>query len=151
MYADDIPGWFDPDGVAREPGGDGRMSFSYRPELATAIAVTLTEEGHENRIYNIVTPDSVTMAELAEAAAQVTGDSYRWEPVDDDAWDVRWRAQGRTGWELEAGHTTYEALRRGEFDVVSDDYRQLTGKQPLTILEVIEQLADALPLARTGL
>ena len=34
MYADDIPGWFDPDGVAREAGADGRMSFSYRPELA---------------------------------------------------------------------------------------------------------------------
>lgn len=150
MYADDIPGWFDPDGVAREPGSDGRMSFSYRPELATAIAVTLTEDGHENRVYNIVTPDSVTMAELAEAAARVTGDSYRWEPVDDDAWDARWRAQGRTGWELEAGHTTYEALRRGEFDVASDDYRVLTGKEPLTIPEIIERLAGALPLAPTG-
>jgi uncharacterized protein YbjT (DUF2867 family) len=150
MYADDIPGWFDPDGVAREPGGEGRLSFSYRPELAAAIAVTLTEEGHENRVYNIVTPDSVTMAELAEAAAQATGDAYRWEPVDDDAWDARWRAQGRTGWELDAGHTTYEALRRGELDVVSDDYRQLTGKEPLAIPEIIAQLAGALPLARTG-
>jgi len=41
MYADDIPGWFDPDGVAREPGESARMSFSYRPELAHAIAVAL--------------------------------------------------------------------------------------------------------------
>jgi NAD(P)H dehydrogenase (quinone) len=37
MYADEALGWFDPDGVAREPGGDGRISFSYRPELARAI------------------------------------------------------------------------------------------------------------------
>ena len=42
MYADDIPGWFDPDGVLREPGEDALITFSYRPELAKAIAVTLT-------------------------------------------------------------------------------------------------------------
>jgi uncharacterized protein YbjT (DUF2867 family) len=45
MYADDALGWFDPDGVAREPGGNGRMSFSDRAELALAIAITLTEPG----------------------------------------------------------------------------------------------------------
>jgi NAD(P)H dehydrogenase (quinone) len=149
MYADDIPGWFDADGVAREPGGEGRMSFSYRSELATAIAVTLTEQGHEGRTYNIVTPESVTMAELAEAAARVTGDPYRWEPADDDSWEVRWRTQGRIGWELEAGHSTYEALRRGELDVVTADYRRLTGEEPLTIPKIIERLADAMPLARS--
>jgi len=149
MYADDIPGWFDPDGVAREPGGDGRMSFSYRPELAAAVAVTLTELGHEDRIYNIVTPDSVTIGELADTAARVTGDPYRFEPVDDDAWEERWRALGRTGWELEAGHTTYRALRSGELDVVTADYRLLTGEEPLTVAKIIERLADAMPLSRS--
>ena len=147
MYADEIPGWFDSDGVAREPGGDGRMSFSYRAELARAIAVTLTEQGHEGRVYDIVTPESVSMGELALVASQVTGDAYRWEPADDDAWDERWRALGRTGWELEAGHTTYEALRRGELDVVTDDYRRLTGADPLTIAQLIELQAADLPLA----
>jgi uncharacterized protein YbjT (DUF2867 family) len=150
MYADDLPGWFDSDGVAREPGGDGRMSFSYRPELARAIAVTLTEQGHEGRVYDIVTPESVSMGELAQVASEVTGDAYRWEPADDDAWDERWRALGRTGWELEAGHTTYEALRRGELDVVTDDYRRLTGAAPLTIAQLIERQAADLPLASRG-
>jgi uncharacterized protein YbjT (DUF2867 family) len=150
MYADDLPGWFDSDGVAREPGGDGRMSFSYRPELARAIAVTLTEQGHEGRVYDIVTPESVSMGELAQVASEVTDDAYRWEPADDDAWDERWRALGRTGWELEAGHTTYEALRRGELDVVTDDYRRLTGAAPLTIAQLIERQAADLPLASRG-
>jgi uncharacterized protein YbjT (DUF2867 family) len=31
--------------VNRVPGGEGRMSFTYRPELAAAIAVVLTEPG----------------------------------------------------------------------------------------------------------
>jgi hypothetical protein len=90
------------------------------------------------------------LGELAQVASEVTGDAYRWEPADDDAWDERWRALGRTGWELEARHTTYEALRRGELDVVTDDYRRLTGAAPLTIAQLIERQAADLPLASRG-
>jgi NAD(P)H dehydrogenase (quinone) len=145
MYADHIPGWFDPDGVARETVGDARMSFSYRPELAKAIAVTLTEPGHDG-VVNITTPDSVSFAELAELASEVTGKEYRYEPISHEEWDERWRRVGRDGWELEAGHTSYEAIRNGEYDLVTDDYERLTGEEPLTIKQVLERHADELPL-----
>jgi uncharacterized protein YbjT (DUF2867 family) len=141
MYADDMLGWFDPDGVARETGGEGRMSFSYRPELAKAIAVTLTEHGHEGKVYDVVTPPPVGLAELAKIASEVTGRPYRYEPVGHDEWDERWRALGRDGWELDAGHTSYEALRAGEFDVEADDYERLTCEKPLTVAQVIERIA----------
>jgi NAD(P)H dehydrogenase (quinone) len=146
MYADHIPGWFDPDGVAREPLGEARMSFSYRPELAKAIAVTLTEPGHAEQVYDITTPELVSLHDLAHIAAEVTGDAYRYEPATDEEWDERWRALGRSGWELEAGHTSYEAIRSGELDVVTDDYRRLTGLEPLTVGEIIDRHADELPL-----
>ena len=147
MYADELPGWFDPDGVVREPGGEGRMSFSYRLELARAIAVTLTEPGHEGRVYAVTTPDSVTMAGLATLACDATGDPYRYEPMDDEGWQERWRAMGRKRWQLEVGASVYAALRAGEFDVVSDDFRQLTGEEPLDIRQHLERLAGELPLA----
>ena len=140
MYADDMLGWFDPDDVARETGGDGRMSFSYRPELAKAIAVALTESGHEGKVYDVVTPPPVGLAQLARIASEVTGRRYSYEPASHDEWDARWRALGRDGWELEAGHTSYEALRTGEFDVESDDYELITGEKPLTVAQVIERI-----------
>jgi NAD(P)H dehydrogenase (quinone) len=147
MYADDIPGWFDSDGVAREPGAAGRMSFSYRTELADVIAVALTETGHEGRVYNITTPESVSMQELARIATQVTGNRYRYEPISDAEWIKRWEAQGRPDWALEAGQTSYEALRAGEFDVVSDEYEKITGHKPKTIAQIIAAVADEMPLA----
>ena len=146
MYADHIPGWFDPDGVLREAGADARMSFSYRAELAKAIAVTLTAPGHEGRIYDITTPESVSLAELARIASEVTGRQYSYEPATDEAWDARWRDLGRAGWELESGHSSYEALRVGELDVVTDDFRELTGFAPLSIAEIVALQADELPL-----
>jgi NAD(P)H dehydrogenase (quinone) len=150
MYADDIPGWFDPDGIAREPGEEARMSFSYRPELADVIAAALTEPRHEGRVYNITTPESVSMRELAQTASKVTGESYGYAPISDDEWIERWKAQGRPEWALEAGLTSYEALRAGELDVVSDDYEMVTGRKASTIAQVITELADEMPLATSA-
>jgi len=146
MYADDIPGWFDSDGLNTVPAGEGRMSFSYRPELARAIAVTLTEPGHEGKTYDIVTPQSVSMRELAEIAWAVTGQNYRYAPTSDTWWEERWRARGKEPWAIEAGLTSYAALRAGEFDVTSDDYRNLTGEDPLSVSDIAGLLADRLPL-----
>ena len=146
MYADDIPGWFDSDGLNTVPAGEGRMSFSYRPELARAIAVTLTEPGHEGKTYDIVTPQSVSMRELAEIAWAVTGQNYRYAPTSDTWWEERWRARGKEPWAIEAGLTSYAALRAGEFDVTSDDYRTLTGEDPLSVSDIAGLLADRLPL-----
>lgn len=49
---------------------------------------------------------------------------------------------------LEAGITFYDGVARGEADVVGHDYRELTGRPPLSIRELIEQDRDDLPLAR---
>ena len=38
MYADEIATWFDADGRITGPGGDGKVSLTFRPELAEAIA-----------------------------------------------------------------------------------------------------------------
>jgi uncharacterized protein YbjT (DUF2867 family) len=149
MYADEIPTWFDPDGVAREPVGDGRISFSYRPELAEAIAVTLTQPGHEGKAYDIV-GESVTLGDLARIASEVTGQEYRYEPVGPEEWEKRWRAMGRAGWRLEAGLTSFEAQLGGEFDVVSDDFRSLTGRPPLGVTALVARLADMMPLRSKG-
>ena len=49
MYADEIASWFDGQGRITGPGGDGRLSLSYRPELAEAIAVLLADTSHDGR------------------------------------------------------------------------------------------------------
>ena len=144
MYADEIPGWFDAEGVAREPVGYGRISFSYRPELAEAIAVVLTEPGHE-RTYDIV-GQPVTIGELARIASEVTGREYRYDPSPREDWEARWRSRKKEEWAIEAGLTSFDAQLAGEFDVASDDYRRLTGRDPLSVAEVIGRHIDEMPL-----
>ncbi len=142
MYADEIPGWFDSEGVCRYPVGDGRLTFSYRPELAEAIAVTLTDEAMAEASSTSRRPTRSSMAELAEIASQVTGKTYRYEPPDRDAWRAERLARGRDEEEIDATLSSFDAQRLGELDLVSDDFRALTGRDPLTVDEVIERLLD---------
>jgi uncharacterized protein YbjT (DUF2867 family) len=148
MYADEIATWFDREGRITGPGGDGRLSLSYRPELAESIAVLLADPAHDGRrIVTVTGPESFSLAELAATAADVTGDRYRYEPLGRDAWIAYRRSLGRPEWSIEAGITYYDAVARGEMDVVSRDYEELTGEAPLSIREVIALERDRMPLA----
>ena len=150
MYADEIASWFDGEGRITGPGGDGRISLSYRPELAEAITVLLTDPAHDHRdVVTITGPESFSLEELAATASEVTGDGYRYEPLDRDDWVAYRRSLGRPEWSIEAGITYYDAVSAGEMDVVSDDYEELTGKKPLPIREVIALERDWMPLSAT--
>ena len=148
MYADEIATWFDPEGRITGPGGARRISLSYRPELAEAIAVLLTDPARDHRrVVTITGPESFSLAELAAAASDVTGDRYRYEPLDRDDWVAYRRSVGRPEWSIEAGITYYDGVAAGEMDVVSGDYEELTAKKPLSIREVIALERDRMPLS----
>lgn len=149
MYLDSIATWFDAEGRVTGPGGDGRLSLSYRPELGEAIAVLLADPANDVRsLVTVTTPEAVTLAELAAIATAVTGHPYRYEPLDREEWIASRRLLGRPDWSIEAGITYYDGVRAGEADVVGHDYEALTGKRPLSIAGAIELFGDEMPLAR---
>jgi NAD(P)H dehydrogenase (quinone) len=115
MYADEIASWFDRSGRITGPGGDGRVTFSYRPELAEAIVELLVEPTHDDRSTVTITgPEAPTLAELAAIASEVTGDLYIYEPLDRDDWIAYRRSLGRPDWSVEAGVSYYDGVARGE-------------------------------------
>jgi uncharacterized protein YbjT (DUF2867 family) len=148
MYADEVASWFDADGRITGPGGDGRLSLTYRPELAEVIAVLLADPVHDDRqVVTITGPEAFSLAELAGIASDVTGGAYRYQPLGRDDWVAYRRSVGRPEWSIEAGISYYDGVRRGEADVVSGDYHELTGKAPLAIRDVIALHRSEMPLS----
>lgn len=148
MYADEIATWFDVEGRITGPGGNGAVSLTFRPELAEAIVELLVEPEHdERRVVTITGPEALTLAGLAAAATEVTGDPYRYEPLDRGDWIAYRRSLGRPTWSIEAGISYYDAVALGEAGEVGHDYRELTGKEPLPIQEIIALHRDEMPLA----
>jgi uncharacterized protein YbjT (DUF2867 family) len=146
MWTDDIPNWFDATGVIRGPYGAGRISFTYRPEIAAVLAATLTEDGHEGRTYDVTGPDTVSMAELAALATEATGHPYRCEPVEREQWTARRLELGHPAWSVQAGLSSWDALDAGEFDVVSNVVRDIAGMDPIRVSDWIAEHQDEMPL-----
>ena len=70
------------------------------------------------------------------------------EPLDREEWIAYRKSVGRPDWSIEAGISYYDGVRAGEADVVTDDYRALTGKKPRSIRELIALHREEMPLAR---
>ncbi|GAB3616426.1 NAD(P)H-binding protein [Okibacterium endophyticum] len=150
MYSDDIPEWFDADGVTRVPVGTSRISWSYRAELAEAIAVALLSDGHENRIYNVTGSEAVTMDQVAAIASEVAGVPYRYEPGSRELWVSRYHEQHLNQDQITWRLSEFDAQEAGELELVTDDYRLLTGKEPRSIREILELHRAALPIRATS-
>jgi NAD(P)H dehydrogenase (quinone) len=149
MYADGIASWFDEEGRITGPGGTGRVSLSLRSEIGEAIAVLLADDSHDDlHRVTITGPEALTLDELAGIASSVTGDLYRYEPLDREAWIAYRRRLGRPEWAIDAGISYYDGVAAGEAAIVSDDFHELTGRFPKKMAQVIECRRAEMPLTR---
>ena len=69
LFLDDLPLWFDPDGVCRGPGGDGRVALISREDTAAVSAGVLAGPGYENEALDLTGEESLSLSELARSAA----------------------------------------------------------------------------------
>jgi NAD(P)H dehydrogenase (quinone) len=128
LFLDDLPLWFDPDGVCRGPGGDGRVALITRADTAAVSAGVLLGPGYEHEALDLTGEESHSLAELAALCSELTGRSLRYEPGTREAWLEGRLAAGVPPWDANIGVGSYEALRLGEFDITSDVVRRVTGR-----------------------
>lgn len=94
MYFETIPlfiGSAMEDGQVYYPGGTGKVSFVFRPDIAEALANVLTSEGHGNNVYNITGSEACSFGDIADllrteksmdaAYFDIPADAYRAELV----------------------------------------------------------------------
>jgi NAD(P)H dehydrogenase (quinone) len=127
LFLDDLPLWFDTDGVCRGPGGDGRVALISREDTAAVSAGVLAGIGYVNETLDLTGEESLSLHELAALCSELTGRSFRYDPGTREAWIERRVAAGIARWDADIGVGSYEALRRGEFDITSDVVQRVTG------------------------
>jgi uncharacterized protein YbjT (DUF2867 family) len=128
LFLDDLPLWFDPDGVCRGPGGDGRVALISRADTAAVSAGVLAGRGYEHEVLDLTGEESHSLAELAALCSEVLGRMLRYQPGTREAWLDSRLAAGIPQWDANIGVGSYEALRTGEFDLTSQVVRHVTGR-----------------------
>ncbi|MBD0379444.1 SDR family oxidoreductase [Paenibacillus sedimenti] len=118
--------------------GDGRVNTASRSDLALAGAVVLTQDGHENKSYNLVASETWSFGELARVISEVSGKQVVYQSVSFDE---------QKGILLQAGLPEpvaalfagiYQEISQGETSKTSDDLKNLIGTlTPLN--EIVKQ------------
>ncbi|MDN4473727.1 NAD(P)H-binding protein [Demequina zhanjiangensis] len=138
-------------GAMANNGGDGLMAFISRKDCARAAAHVLANPYLHHQVLNINGAEAMTMAQFCEYGNQATGNSIPFHELTDEQQYAVFDAMGvprTTDGEFKDGSeapfssegmvTFGEAIRLGKMAVCSLDYTVVTGRKPITVLEMFQ-------------
>lgn len=142
LYAEILVGDLDDTletGVLRRCGGTAACTYIARDDLGLSAATLLASEEYENRVVNETMERSYTGDEVAAAIARCFGQPVRYEAVAAEDWPAYMTEKWGLPPELAASTVgTMRAIEAGQFDLVTQDYRTVTGHAPQSLDEFLQ-------------
>lgn len=72
-------------GVILGAAKDGKFAAATRADYAAAAAAVLTQDGHENRVYELAGDDAYTLSELAAKVSREAGTTVAYQDLPEEA------------------------------------------------------------------
>jgi NAD(P)H dehydrogenase (quinone) len=124
--------------------GDGRTAWVSREDCAAAAAAVLASDGHENVIYDITGSEALTQTELAAIIGELSDTQVRVLELDDQTLHAGLTGAGLPE-ELVAVLVSFGvATRDGFLGTVSTHVKDLTGRDPIALFDVLSAVKDQL-------
>lgn len=122
-------------GVIAGSAGDGRVSAAARADYAEAAAVVLSQDGHENAIYELGGDEGFTLEELAAEVQAQSGQPVRYQNLPEADYAAMLRGFGLPDAMAEKLADADTKLEQGELHVGTGHLSRLIGR-PTTTLAV---------------
>lgn len=119
--------------------GEGKLNTATRSDLALAAAAVLTGEGHENKVYNLVSNQTWTYDELAQIVSEVSGKNIVHKAVSFEEEKNILLGAGFPEPVAVLFAGIYQAVAEGETSGTSDDLVNLIG-QLTPLRETVKQV-----------
>jgi len=136
LYMDLVPLMFGgalASGKLAHNGGNGRIGFIARQDVATALAAALTTDGHDGRAYAITAPRSYGLADIAAALGKSSGKTIVYQALSSDEFRAQLDATPLPPPVINMTVALGDAIRAGEFDAAASDVEPLLGRAPVTL------------------
>jgi NAD(P)H dehydrogenase (quinone) len=141
LYLDIVPFLFGgalATGTLTHSGGDGRIGFVARDDIAEGLARVLTSDGHLNREYAItVSRECYGLPEIAAELGNATGKSVVYEPVSPEEFKRSLEEAGLPPPAVAMSVALADAMRAGEFDLSFPVFEQLLGRPPISLKDFL--------------
>ena len=120
------------------PMGDARVALIDARDVALAASTVLMNPGHENKIYHLTGPDSLSFHECAEILSVLLKRkvSYRSPPF----WFAGFmmRLQGVSAWDVSMRKQLFKMVREGGEADTSGHFEEITKTKPRSITDFFE-------------
>jgi NAD(P)H dehydrogenase (quinone) len=136
LYLDLVPLMFGEalqTGTLVHNGGNGRIGFVAREDIAYGLAAALTQGEHKNREYAITAVAPYSLNDVASALSKVGGKSVTYKALSTEEFRKTLEAKGVPAPIIGMSVGIGEAIRAGEFDAGSTDLQRLMGRAPVTL------------------
>lgn len=117
--------------------GDGRVGLVAADDVARAAAVVLTERKESGANYELTGPAALTMAEMAATLSKALRRRISYQDMPAEEFRALLVEQGGVPEDLvdiQVMHH-FTAWKRGDAELVTDTYRELTGLAPTSLSE----------------
>lgn len=119
--------------------GDGRVGLVAANDVARAAAVVLADRDESGANYELTGPAALSMAEMAVALSEALGRRVTYQDLPAEDFRALLVEQGgvpENQVDIQVMHH-FAAWKRGDADLVTDTYRELTGLPPISLREWI--------------
>lgn len=124
--------------------GEGRVANISRDDCAIAIAAALASDATKSATYTLTGSQSLTSDEIAAIVSEVSGKPLRVVHVNDEQLAAGLAGAGLPPFYVDMLVSADANTRAGNFDIVTDDFNQLTGKEPQLLKNFFAQHKAAL-------
>ncbi|MFB0612722.1 SDR family oxidoreductase [Aurantiacibacter poecillastricola] len=144
-------------GTKPENAGQGRVPVVSRDDCVAIAVAVLTQDGHENKAYDVTGPDLWTLPDAMAVVAEMAGKPIEVHDVDDEGMFAYFDSlgvprksadvdpNGPIPWASEGMVTFGQSIREGYMNIDSDDVERITGRKPRSLRSVFEQYQGAWP------
>ena len=125
-------------GEFRRPGGTTPGAYAVREDLAYSAARVLVDGCHAGRTYTETMTESLTGDEVAAYMSDAFGADIAYRSMPSAEWPAYvGEHMGLPPHAAQSSMYTLKAFEGGEYDLVTDDYRAITGRDPQTFPEFL--------------
>lgn len=120
------------------PMKDGKTGLVDVRDIASSVVEVLTQDGHQNKTYQITGPESLNFQAIAEKLSTVLGREITYFNTPPETFKQELLSYGVPETLSEAVTNLYVKLSDGHQDIVSDHVYEITGRNPLSFDEFVE-------------
>ncbi len=125
------------------PDRDARWNLIDTRDIAAVAAKTLTEPGHEGKVYELAGPEALSNSEIAETLSRVLGRTVTYVDITDDQFRAALLGVGMPQTLAETIVDLHHVVVSGAFASATPWVERITGSKPGTFDRFARDFAEA--------